>query len=57
MIPSVQVIQVKFTIEKGISTVNYLVSSAVQLGEGQVKDLKFSDESVLLVLWESKGKS
>lgn len=31
-------------------------SSAVQLGDGQIKDVKFSD-GVLLVLWESKGKS
>jgi anaphase-promoting complex subunit 4 len=36
--------------------VHNINSSAVQLGDGQIKDVKFSD-SVLLVLWESKGKS
>jgi anaphase-promoting complex subunit 4 len=46
-----------FVIEKGISTVNHLNSSTVQLGDGEVKDLKFVDDSNLLVLWESKGSS
>lgn len=45
-----------FSIENGISTVHGIDSSAVQLGDGQVTDVKFSDDSTLLVLWESKGK-
>jgi hypothetical protein len=32
-------------------------SATVQLGDGQAKDMKMWDDSLLLVLWESKGKS
>jgi anaphase-promoting complex subunit 4 len=45
-----------FSIENGISTVQGIDSSALQLGEGQIKDLKFADDMILLVLWESKGE-
>lgn len=53
---TVQVVQVAFSIENGISTVQNVLSSTLRLGDGQVKDLKFSDDQTLLVLWESKGK-
>jgi hypothetical protein len=48
---------VTLSIENGISTVHSIDSSAVQLGDGQIKDVKISDDSILLALWESKGKS
>jgi hypothetical protein len=53
---AVHVVRVALSIENGVSMVHNINSSAVQLGDGQIKDVKFSD-SVLLVLWESKGKS
>lgn len=53
---SVQVVQITLSIENGISTTHDINSSAVQLGDGQIKDMKFS-ESVLLILWESEGQS
>jgi hypothetical protein len=29
----------------------------VQLGDGKVKDLKFADDSTMLVLWEFEGNA
>lgn len=31
-------------------------ASVVQLGDGQIKDLKFLDSDNLLVLWQWRGK-
>jgi anaphase-promoting complex subunit 4 len=31
-------------------------SALIQLGDGRIKDMKFADDNVLLVLWESNGK-
>ncbi|ESZ98045.1 hypothetical protein SBOR_1576 [Sclerotinia borealis F-4128] len=52
----VQIIQVELSIENGISTVRSTNSSILQLGDGQIKDLKFMDDSIILVLWEANGK-
>jgi len=49
------VIQVKIFMENGISTVQEFLSSSTQLGEGRIKDTKFLDDNVLLVLWELDG--
>jgi hypothetical protein len=48
--------QITLAIENGISTVESIDSSALQLGTGRIKDLKFADSYTLLVLWESNGK-
>jgi anaphase-promoting complex subunit 4 len=53
--PPVRVIQIALVVENGISTVQSVDSSAVQLGNGQAKDIKFVDGNTLLVLWESNG--
>jgi len=53
---TIQVTQIVFLIESGISAIQSKESSAIQLGEGRVKDLKW-DESVLLVLWELNGET
>ncbi|KAF7930951.1 hypothetical protein BELL_0049g00140 [Botrytis elliptica] len=52
----VQVVQVELLIENGISTVRSTSSSIMQLGNGQIKDLKFLDDRTILVLWEADGK-
>ncbi|TAQ87852.1 hypothetical protein B7494_g3813 [Chlorociboria aeruginascens] len=54
-VPLVQIIQVKLSVKNGISAVHSIDSAAVRLGDGQVKDLKFLDDDVLLVLWECNG--
>ena len=42
-------------IENGISRVQNIESALTQLGNGQIKDLKFMDDDLLLVLWDSCG--
>lgn len=52
-----QIIQIELFIENGISTVRSTNSSILQLGDGRIKDLKFIDDSTILVLWEANGKA
>lgn len=54
---AVQVVRVVLKIENGISTVQSVESSTVQLGDGRIKNIKFLDNFVFLALWESEGKS
>lgn len=54
---SVQVIRLGLFLENGISRVQNIDSALVQLGDGRIKDMKFMDDDVLLVLWEFKGKN
>lgn len=49
--------QILLSIENGISTTQHVESAAVQLGSGEVKDMRFLDDDILLVLWDSDGKS
>jgi len=53
----VQITQVGLSIESGISSVSSLCSKAFQLGDGEVKDIKFLDSTTLLVSWELGGKT
>lgn len=52
----VQIIQIRLLIENGISSTQSAISAAVQLGDGVVKDMKFSDDDTLLALWEAEGR-
>ncbi|CAD6442860.1 c06f7089-702f-465a-9a30-5ce32c70bb1d [Sclerotinia trifoliorum] len=52
----VQVVQIELFVENGISTVRSTNSSVLQLGDGQIMDFKFMDDSTILVLWEANGK-
>ncbi|KAE9379056.1 hypothetical protein N431DRAFT_363885 [Stipitochalara longipes BDJ] len=51
----VQVIRLGLFIENGISQVQTIDSALVQLGDGTIKDIKFMDDNLLLVLWDSSG--
>lgn len=51
----VLVVRVALRIESGISTVDSIASSSLQLGDGRAKDMKFIDDDKLLVLWDSAG--
>lgn len=51
----VQVVRVTISIEKGISSIRSAESSAVQLGDGEIRDIKFFGD-FLLVLWSAKGR-
>ncbi|KAJ5038336.1 uncharacterized protein L3040_007202 [Drepanopeziza brunnea f. sp. 'multigermtubi'] len=51
----VQVVRILLSIENGVSSAHSSTSSAVHLGDGQIRDIKFSDDSVLFVLWELNG--
>lgn len=42
--------------ENGISSLQNISSTCMQLGNGVIKDLKFWDDSEILVLWESKSE-
>ncbi len=48
-------IRLKFSIENGISRAQNIDTALVQLGDGRIKDMKFMDDKVLLVLWDSNG--
>lgn len=43
------------SMENGISSQHSISSSAIQLGSGQIRDIKFLDDTRLLVLWEQAG--
>ncbi|KAH7418296.1 anaphase-promoting complex, cyclosome, subunit 4-domain-containing protein [Cadophora sp. MPI-SDFR-AT-0126] len=51
----VHVVRVMLSIENGISSQHRIESSAIQLGTGQIRDIKFFDENRLFVLWELEG--
>ena len=51
-----RVFRIGLAIENGISSVRNVDSHTTQLGEGYIRDLKFADDKMLLILWESKGK-
>ncbi|PVH86890.1 hypothetical protein DL98DRAFT_449113 [Cadophora sp. DSE1049] len=51
----VHVVRVMLSIENGISSQHSIDSSAIQLGNGQIRDIKFLDDSSLFVLWELEG--
>lgn len=57
LILAVRVIRIAMSIESGISTITGLHSATIQLGDGQIKDLKFLDSSTLFVTWEADGKN
>jgi hypothetical protein len=57
IILAVQVIRIALSIENGVSSVHEVTSSTLELGEGQVQDMKFTDENVLILLLELKGKA
>lgn len=50
-----QIFRMALSIESGISTVRSIESCTVQLGKGDILDLKFVDDNTLFVLWNSKG--
>lgn len=52
----VQIIRITLALENGISNVHKLESSILQFGVGRVKDVKFLDGCVMLVLWELNGE-
>jgi len=52
----VQIFQVGLSIENGISEMLHVASTVVKLGDGKIKDIKFVDTHVMLVLWELAGK-
>jgi hypothetical protein len=52
----VQVLRLGLFIENGISRVQNVDSALVQLSNGRIKDVKFMDDKILLVLWESNGE-
>jgi len=52
---TVQVFQVDLSIENGISEILHITSAALKLGDGKIKDIKFLDAHVMLVLWELAG--
>jgi anaphase-promoting complex subunit 4 len=56
-ISSVQVIRLGFLIENGISRAQNVDTALVQVGDGRIKDMKFMDDKVLLILWDSNGHS
>ena len=45
------------SINNGISEVLHITSAIVKLGSGKIKDIKFADAHVMLVLWELAGLS
>lgn len=51
----VRIVCVMLSIENGVSSQHSISSSSIQLGTGQVRDVKFLDESRLFVLWEVDG--
>ncbi|KAG4436181.1 hypothetical protein IFR05_008341 [Cadophora sp. M221] len=51
----VRIVCVMLSIENGVSSQHSISSSSIQLGAGQVRDVKFLDENSLLVLWEVDG--
>ncbi|RDL40755.1 WD40 repeat-like protein [Venustampulla echinocandica] len=50
---SIQITRHKLAIENGISTVQQIDSSVIQLGDGQIRDIMFLGDNGLLALWES----
>jgi anaphase-promoting complex subunit 4 len=50
-------VRLRFLIENGISRVQDVDSALVQLGDGRIKDIKFMDGKLLLVLWDSNGNN
>lgn len=54
---SVHITRFSLSIEKGISSVRAIDSSAVQLGDCKISDLRFSDDNQLLVLCKTPGKT
>ncbi|KAH8665010.1 anaphase-promoting complex, cyclosome, subunit 4-domain-containing protein [Tricladium varicosporioides] len=52
----IQVNRLSFSIENSISKGRSIDASVIQLGDGQIKDLKFLDSSDLLVLWQLREK-
>ncbi|PBP26569.1 anaphase-promoting complex component Cut20/Apc4 [Diplocarpon rosae] len=52
----VQVARVLLSIENGVSSLHSCGFSEVQLGDGQILDIKFLDDQFVLVLWEFKGR-
>ncbi|TVY83618.1 Coatomer subunit delta [Lachnellula suecica] len=53
---TIHVTRVAFEMASGISTVQSIESAAIQLGNGQIKDIKFFDSASLLILWDTDGK-
>tara|TARA_R110002060_G_scaffold7130_6_gene10898 strand:- start:195 stop:395 length:201 start_codon:yes stop_codon:yes gene_type:complete len=51
----VHVVRVMLSVENGISSQHSIETSAIQLGTGQVRDIKFFDDSNLFVLWDLEG--
>ncbi|CZT51391.1 related to cyclosome/APC subunit Cut20/Apc4 [Rhynchosporium secalis] len=51
----VHIVRAPFSIENGVSSRQGISSSAIQLGTGQIRDIKFLDDTCLLVLWELEG--
>lgn len=51
----VRIFKIELSIENGISTVRNVESHTTQVGDGRVKDIKFVDDNILLLLWERKG--
>lgn len=52
----VQTVRVMLSVENGISSLQNISSSSLQLGNGVVKDIKIWDDSELLVLFDENGK-
>ncbi|KAK6585577.1 hypothetical protein PZA11_002304 [Diplocarpon coronariae] len=52
----VQVARVLLSIENGISSLHRSDFSEVQLGDGQIRDIKFLDDRIVLALWELKER-
>lgn len=52
---SVQIVRLSLLIENGISRAQNVDSSCIQLGEKQIKDIKFLDDQKMMVLWSQSG--
>ncbi|KAH8589995.1 anaphase-promoting complex, cyclosome, subunit 4-domain-containing protein [Bisporella sp. PMI_857] len=50
-----KIYQVAMLIENGISTVTQTTLSIIELGSGKIKDVKFSNDIFISVLWEIEG--
>ncbi|KAH8815752.1 anaphase-promoting complex, cyclosome, subunit 4-domain-containing protein [Xylogone sp. PMI_703] len=52
----VQFVLVRLKIESGISSIVSTESAIIQLAEGNVKDIKFLNNRLVLILWETEGE-
>ncbi|KAI1004846.1 hypothetical protein K3495_g3376 [Podosphaera aphanis] len=53
----VTIARIKLLIKNAISSIQCVESSTIQLGDGIIKDMKFSNDDSLILLWNQNGSS